>query len=202
MKAAKKQRALRKKIEKLERKLVRQHQKLAGLKRELPLQPVKDYLLAGRKGRVRLSSLFGAKSDLIVVHNMGRSCRYCTMWADGFNGLLPHLTDRAAFVVVSPDPPAVQHAFAQGRGWRFPFYSGAGSSFIEDMGFLPGPDEPWPGVSTFVKRGRKIYRVASAPFGPYDPFCSVWHFFALLAGGAEEWGPRFRYLGQPTEPAR
>ncbi|MDD3180607.1 MAG: DUF899 family protein [Opitutaceae bacterium] len=202
MKAAKKHHALRRKIERLERKLVRQHQKLAELKRELPLQPVKDYLLAGRKGRVRLSSLFGAKSDLIIVHSMGRSCRYCTMWADSFNGLLPHLEDRAAFVVVSPDTPAVQHAFAQGRGWRFPFYSDAGSSFSKDLGFLPEPDEPCPGVSTFVKRGRKIYRVASAPFGPYDPFCSVWHFFALLADGAEEWAPRFRYMAQQMDTAR
>jgi hypothetical protein len=60
------------------------------------------------------------------------------------------------------------------------------------MGFMDG-DNPQPGVSTFRKTGRKITRVASAPFGPFDPFCAVWHFFALLAGGVGNWQPKFRY---------
>ena len=55
--------------------------------------------IAGFEGReATLSSLFGDRGGLIVVHNMGRDCSYCTMWADGFTGLLPHLESRAAFV--------------------------------------------------------------------------------------------------------
>jgi len=45
---------------------------------------------------VALSSLFGDHRDIIVVHNMGQSCRYCTMWADRFNGLYPYLANRSA----------------------------------------------------------------------------------------------------------
>ena len=68
-------------------------------------EPVRDYDFASCEGPKRLSQLFGAKRDLFVIHNMGRSCVQCTLWADGFNGLYPHIADRAAFVVASPDPP-------------------------------------------------------------------------------------------------
>ena len=73
-------------------------------------QPVEDYLFMAMGGPVRLSSLFGGKTDLFVIHNMGRSCAYCTLWADGFNGVYPHLANRAAFVVSSPDSPEQQQA--------------------------------------------------------------------------------------------
>ncbi len=189
-----KTKALTKKITKLEARLVEQNEHLAELKRRQPPEVVRDYFLAGPEGKVRLSELFRGKKDLIVIHNMGRQCRYCTMWADGFNGLLPHLADRAGFAVVSPDPVAVQQKFALRRGWKFPFYSGRGSTFSKDMGFLPRPGEPWPGVSTFRRRGRTIWRVARAGFGPFDPFCATWPLFALLDGGVGAWSPKLRYL--------
>ena len=185
--------AAQKKIRLLEAALVRQQEKLAALKRRAPREPVADYTLQTPDGLVSLSSLFGKKRDLIVIHNMGRQCRYCTMWADGFNGLHPHLADRAAFVVISPDPPAVQKKFAASRGWRFPMASGQKSAFIHDMGFLPNPDEPWPGVSTFVRIRGKIFRVAKASFGPFDQFCATWPLFALLADGIDGWEPQYRY---------
>ncbi|MEY2880277.1 MAG: hypothetical protein RLZZ15_2657 [Verrucomicrobiota bacterium] len=185
--------AAQKKIRALEHSILRDQGKLAALKRKQPRELVPDYVLSTSQGPVRLSALFGAKRDLIVVHNMGRECPYCTLWADGFNGLYPHLADRAAFVVVSPDPPAAQEEFAATRAWRFPIASGHGGTFIQAMGFLPRPGEPLPGVSTFVKERGKIFRVASAPFGPGDAFCSAWNFFALLAGGVDDWAPRYRY---------
>jgi len=188
-----KTKALRKKIAKLESGMVEQSEKLAELKRKLPPEEVKDYMLHGPEGRVHLSELFRGKKDLIVVHNMGRSCRYCTMWADGFNGLRHHLADRAGIAVVSPDAVGAQQKFAKGRGWEFPLYSGKGSSFAKDMGFMPKPTEPWPGVSAFRRKGRKIYRIASAPFGPFDQFCATWPLFALLDGGVGDWAPKFRY---------
>ena len=185
--------AAKRKTHALESALVRDQQKLAALKRRQPLEPVADYTLQTTRGPVKLSALFGGRRDLVVVHNLGRSCRYCTMWADGLNGLHPHLADRAAFVVVSPDPVAVQRKFAKSRGWRFPMASGEGSTFTHDMGYQPKPDEPWPGMSTFVLKRGKIFRVATAPFGPFDPFCATWPMFALLADGVDGWEPKYRY---------
>ncbi len=144
---------------------------------------------------IRLSELFGKKQDLILIHNMGRECPMCTMWADGFNGVLPHLEDRAAFVVTSPDSPAMQKKFARGRGWKFKMLSAQGTSFIEDMG-LGTAEDPSPGVSAFHKKGGKVYRVAQDRFGPGDDYCSVWHLFGLLLGGDKGWHPKFRYGGK------
>ena len=99
-------------------------------------EEVKDSSLTDSDGRkVALSDLFGKKEDLILIHNMGRSCPYCTMWADGFNGVLEHLEDRAAFVVVSPDAPPVQKQFAKSRDWRFKMVSSKETAFSKDMGF-------------------------------------------------------------------
>jgi predicted dithiol-disulfide oxidoreductase (DUF899 family) len=155
-------------------------------------QPVADYALAGAEGPVRLSTLFGDKDELFVIHNMGRSCAYCTMWADGFDGVYDHLANRAAFVVSSPDAPDVQRAFAASRGWRFAMVSHAGTTFAADLGFQRD-GRFWPGVSVFRRAGERIERVSDADLGPDDDFCSVWHFFDLLPEGAAGWAPKLNY---------
>ncbi|MBI3706683.1 MAG: DUF899 family protein [Proteobacteria bacterium] len=155
-------------------------------------EEVQDYELATPKGSVRLSALFGDKDDLIVIHNMGTSCPYCMLWADGYNGVYHHLADRAAFVVASPDTPAVQQKFASGRGWRFPMVSHKGTSFAEDMGYRS--KNGWlPGISVFKREKGRILRVSDAPFSPGDDFCALWHILDLFPEGAAAWSPKFRY---------
>jgi predicted dithiol-disulfide oxidoreductase (DUF899 family) len=156
-------------------------------------QPVKDYTFWTTKGTVRLSELFGHGKELFVVHNMGSSCPYCTLWADGYNGIYPHLASRAGFVVSSPDPPAVQARFGRSRGWRFPMVSHRGTTFAADMGYR-SRDGGWlPGVSVFRRERQRIVRLSDAGFRPGDAFCSFWHFLDLLPEGPDGWQPRFRY---------
>ena len=76
-------------------------------------QPVSDHMFGTLKGSTTLSALFDGRDDLIVIHNMGSKCAYCTMWADGYNGLYPHLKQRAAFVVAKP-----RHAANPGEARR------------------------------------------------------------------------------------
>lgn len=178
--------------------LERAKQRLVELRRRLPVEPVADYELAGPEGSVRLSAMFGGKSDLILIHNMGAGCPYCTMWADEFNGVLHHLESRVAFVVVSPDAPEVQQRLVDKRGWRFRMYSANGTTFVEDMGF--GSEEEhydshaMPGVSALRKNpDGSIVRVARDFFGPGDLYCGVWHLFGLLRDGPDGWEPRFAY---------
>jgi predicted dithiol-disulfide oxidoreductase (DUF899 family) len=182
-------------IDDLEYQLQDIKQKVAELRRQRPPEAVRDYQLLDSAGtRTPLSSLFGDHRSLILVHNMGRNCSYCTMWADGFSGLLPHLASRAAFVLTSPDTPQAQKEFAQTRGWTFPMYSAAGTSFIADMGFDDEKDGLMPGVSVFTKEGDDVlYRVGRVEFGPGDNFCAVWHFFDLLPEGIDGWQPRLSY---------
>src|SRR6516225_8971518 len=85
--------------------------KIRELQQSAEPQAVTDYTFATPDGPVRLSQLFGDKASLFVIHNMGAGCPYCTLWADGFNGLLPHIENRAAFVVASPDDPQAQEKF-------------------------------------------------------------------------------------------
>ncbi len=185
---------LKNEIDRLEAELLEKQKRLSDLRGQLPPEEVTDYILKGSNGKnVKLSEMFDDKDDLIVIHNMGRSCSYCTLWADGFNGMLQHLESRAAFVVVSPDPPEVQAAFAQNRDWRFKMYSSDGSTFTEDMGFKDGGGY-LPGVSTFYKKADdKIVQISKANFGPGDPFCAAWHLFDLLANGTNDWEPKFKY---------
>jgi predicted dithiol-disulfide oxidoreductase (DUF899 family) len=118
---------------------------------------------------------------------MGVSCSYCTLWADGYNGIHPHVAARAGFAVSSPDQPTVQKRFADSRGWRFPMVSHAGSTFAADMGYASANDGWMPGVSVFKREGEAIVRVSDTTFSPGDDFCTLWHFFDLLPGGVGEW---------------
>ena len=177
------------------------HEEIRTLQKAIEPQPVEDYVFEGWEGPVSLSELFGDKRDLFVIHNMGTSCRYCTMWADGFNGVYDHLADRAAFVLATPNPPKAQQQFALSRGWRFPMVSHAGNSFAKDMGYrLERGDEVgentsrWvPGVSAFQKRDGGVARVSDTDLGPSDDFCSVWHLLDMLPEGPDGWEPKFRY---------
>lgn len=185
-------------IHALVNQITEKQSQLVELKKQVGYKQIEDYTLQGPNGDIKLSELFDGRKDLIIIHNMGTDCAYCTLWADGFNGLVPHLEDRAAFVVVSPDSPDVQQAFAAERGWIFRMYSGMNSSFIEDMGFTYEDDDGgahWmPGVSTFQQTADgSIYRVGWDFFGPGDEYCSLWHLFDLLANGADGWEPKFNH---------
>ena len=168
--------------------------KLSEARRRRPAEPVKDYEFKTVDGAAQLSSFFGEKSDLLVVHNMGAGCPYCTLWADGLNSLVPHIENRTSFIVVSPDAPEAQAKFAAGRGWKFRMANDASVEFTRDMGFLLNDSDYWPGVSAF-RRGEdgSITRTGSAFFGPGDDFCAVWPLFDLLADGHSGWEPKYRY---------
>lgn len=164
---------------------------LVEAQRRIPPQPVGDYRFRRLDGsEVALTELFGDKDDLLLVHNMGRTCPYCTLWADGFEGLKRHLLERAGFALVTPDSPEVAGEFARQRGWTFPILSATGSTFAADMGFEPEAGHLWPGVSAFRRReDGSVVRTGSSVFGPGDDFCAVWPLFDLFENGANGWEP-------------
>jgi len=160
-------------------------------------QPVEDYVFATADGPRQLSELFADKDDLFVIHNMGAGCPYCTLWADGYNGVYAQLATRAAFVVSSPDAPDTQERLARTRGWRFPMVSHRGTSFAADMGYSNGNGGWLPGVSVFQRRDGAVVRVSDAGLQPYDDFCLVWHLFAMLPGGPGDWEPEPAFKSAP-----
>ncbi len=173
---------LEKKLEKLDKEMLKNRKKLLKLNAKLAKMDVEDYAFKDREGNeIKLSQMFGDKNDLIIIHNMGKSCSYCTMWADGFNGIFPHIEKRSSFALISPDSFEVQREFADERGWKFKMFSGKEGSFIKDMGYVTDKGGYLPGSSVFHKSNDgKITRVSKTFFGPGDYFCSVWHFFDML----------------------
>lgn len=183
-----------KKIQQLEIAIGKQKVKLAALRRKAKPELIKDYTLTTTEGRkAKLSSLFGKHQELILIHNMGQKCSYCTLWADGFKGIAPHLQQRAAFVLESPDAPKDLKAFAKSRGWDYPLISSQGTSLRSDLGFADEKSNVWPGVSVLVKSGKSIKRVSKSFFGPGDNFCIAWDFIDLLPKGANGWAPKKKY---------
>jgi predicted dithiol-disulfide oxidoreductase (DUF899 family) len=186
--------ATRERLQEYRTKIAELRQEMRATQAAVEPEPVRDYVFSTPVGDVRLSQLFADKRDLFVIFNMGTTCPSCTMWADGFNGVYQHLAERAAFVLVSGDAPGVQRKFAADRGWRFPMVSCQGTTFSADMGHSD-PDEPVsPGITVFQRNGNEIVRVSDAEFGPYDDFCTVYHFIDLLPDGTNSFRPKFRYL--------
>ena len=113
---------------------------------------IKDYVLTNNNGRkVKITTMFGGHNTLVVLHNMGEHCPNCALWGDEFNGMLKHLEKVTGFVVISPDDPKTQKAYATKRGWKVKLYSAAGTSFIKDMGFQSKDGIAMPGISILEK---------------------------------------------------
>jgi predicted dithiol-disulfide oxidoreductase (DUF899 family) len=179
-------------ISNLEKEMTEVREKLVKAHQEREPETIKEFNFQGVNGSKTLSQLFGDKDELILIHFMGKSCSYCTLWADGYNGYTEHFQSRAAFAVTTPDDIETASAFAEERGWRFPVYSTNGNDFQKAMGFYGEKDEhpgPWPGVSIFIKDGDQVKRKTQAMFGPGDLFCGAWHFFDLLPNGPDGWQP-------------
>lgn len=172
-------------------------EQLRQARQDAPDEPVKeDYVFETTAGPFKLSELFEGRSDLLVVHNMGKRCHYCTLWADGLNGLAAPLLDRTAIFISSPDDPETQSAFAGSRGWTLPIVSCKHNTFTADMGYhYPDQNNSYmPGVSAFRKNADgTIVRTGHTPFGPFDMFCPVWPLFGLLKDGPGDWQPKFDY---------
>lgn len=169
----------------IEQKIEEMRKKKIELNSKLAAMDVKDYTLRDRDGKdVKLSEMFGEKDHLILIHNMGKGCPYCTMWADGFKDTYKEIEKKASFVLVSPDKPEVHKEFAESHGWNYRTYSANGTDFIFDMGYdfiKDGKHNYWPGVSVFHKDEKgNIKRVAKDYFGPGDFYCNIWHFLDLL----------------------
>lgn len=189
-----------KKLEGYRRDIAKLREKMRATLAEVEPEEVREYEFATLDGTLSLSSLFGKDDELIMIHNMGRNCSYCTMWADGFNGVYDHLADRAAFAFSTPDAPAVQRDFAKSRNWRFPMVSHKGTSFAADMGYGSEEDGWRPGISVFRREGKRILRLSNTGFHPLDDFSTVWHILDLFPEGAGAWSPRFKYGGTSAKP--
>lgn len=182
--------------QKLEMEIAEKFAALQKIRQTAEPDEVPDYTFATPDGGTTLAALFGEHDQLLVIHNMGQGCRYCTLWGDGINGIISHLEDAMAVVVASKDSPELQRRFALSRGWQMRMVSHGGGAYMIEQASM-GDIQNFPGAAVYEKRGSKIMRRAKTAFGPGDLYSPFWHFLALGGRSNDDWGPEFRYWTPP-----
>lgn len=186
-------------LQQAEKELFELTQKVGQLRKDTPLEEVNNYDFTTPLGKTSLLELFGSKDTLFLIHNMGQGCRYCTLWADGLNGFIPHLENDFAFALVSRDSPETQRTFANSRGWRFQLASHQGSSYLEEQNVGGTEYANYPGLVCYQRKENKIFKKNTVTFGPGDEFCSIWNILGLAGHNAESWTPQFNYWKRPEK---
>ncbi|WP_407547734.1 DUF899 family protein [Streptomyces sp. Pv4-95] len=194
--------------------LMHRRERVADLRRRLPMGPVvDDYVLqegpadlqAGDAptGTVRLSELFTRPGrDLIVYHFMyGKQntdpCPMCTMWLDGLNGVAHHIAQNAALAVVAAaDLPSLR-AHARNRKWtNLRLLSAGSSTFKYDLGSEDAEGNQDSTVSVFTRDDsgsvRHFYSVHPRMSDDIDQrgidlYSPVWHLLDLTRSGRGNW---------------
>jgi predicted dithiol-disulfide oxidoreductase (DUF899 family) len=163
----------------------------------------------GRVAEVRLSELFEQPDHpLVLMHFMyGRRqkefCPMCTMWADGYDGVVPHLRQRVNFAVLVAGDVVRFRSYARSRGWRHLRLLGDGSALKRALGFEDQEGGQMPGVSVFTRGDdgavRHFYSggafLGKEHFRGMDLLSPVWSFFDLTPEGRGDWMPKLSYKG-------
>ncbi|WP_328322119.1 DUF899 domain-containing protein [Kribbella sp. NBC_00382] len=121
-----------------EKEFTKRRDELNAKRRLLPMVKVdEDYVFEGPAGEVRMIDLFEGRQQLAVYHFMfqpdwDEGCPNCTWFAEDIGQLkgLHELT--TTFVAVSRAPYEKLAAYKERKGWTFPWYSSAGSTFNYD----------------------------------------------------------------------
>lgn len=208
---------LREELRQAEISLRDQRERVAELRRALPTgSPVEtDYVFRSADvandapGReVRLSQLFDApERPLVLVHFMfGKAqtqpCPMCTLWADGYDGVVPHLRQRVSFGVVVAGDVDEFRAYGRGRGWRnLRLLSAGDSGFKRDLGTESPEGAQQPAVSVFEKSadGQMCHfytggaMMDEGQFRGMDLLSPLWHFLDLTPEGRGDFLPRTVY---------
>ncbi|GAA4632273.1 DUF899 domain-containing protein [Actinoallomurus vinaceus] len=206
--------AAREELRQAEIELMRHRERVADLRRRLPLGPVVDEyvfeegpadLRAGDAPvtRVRLSELFtGPGRGLVIYHLMygkrqTRPCPMCTMWIDGFNGIAHHVAQNVDFAVVAAADLPTLRAHARDRRWtNLRLLSAGSSTFKYDFGSEDAEGGQDSTVSVFTRDDdgavRHFYSAHPRMSDDIDQrgvdlLSPVWHILDLTRNGRGDW---------------
>jgi predicted dithiol-disulfide oxidoreductase (DUF899 family) len=187
--------AAREKLLAKEKKLTREHDKLAAEGRRMPMVKIdKLYQFEGPSGTVSLVDLFEGRRQLILYHFMfapgvegwpSAGCSGCSMFIDQVTDLA-HLHARdTSFVLVSRAPLRQILSYQERMGWEVPWYSSAGSDFNDDFGVTTPQGETF-GLSVFFRDGDTVYRSYFTNGRGVEALGSVWTLLDLTPYGRQE----------------
>jgi predicted dithiol-disulfide oxidoreductase (DUF899 family) len=147
--------------------LRKQVERVASLRRKLPLGgPVpEDYVFDEGSGRqVKLSELFLDNLDTLLLYSymfgphVKQPCPMCTSFLDSLEGAAIHLTQRANLAVAAKSPIGRIQQIAEGRGWkRLRLLSSANNNYNRDYYGENPEGGQLPMMNVFTRRKDKIY---------------------------------------------
>jgi predicted dithiol-disulfide oxidoreductase (DUF899 family) len=212
--------AKREELRLAEIELMRQRERVAELRRHLPLgASIQDYqfhegprdLNAGDAplGTVRLSELFaGPNRSLVIYHFMfgkkqSKPCPMCTAWLDGANGVAHHLAQNLDFAVVAAADIPTLRAYARSRRWdKLRLLSAGNSTFKYDLGSEDREGHQDSTVSVFTRDNNgtvQHFYTAHPRMAPdiqergIDLLAPIWHFLDLAPYGRGNWYASLSY---------
>ncbi len=209
-------REVRNKLLKAEIELRENIEKVAKLRRELPMggkvkeDYVFDELVNGEVTRVKLTELFEFGKDTLIIYsfmygpNMEKPCPACTSITDGYNGYVHHLKQRVNFAVVAKSPINRIMKFAKTRGWnKVHFLSSEKSTYNSDYFAETDEGSQMPMCNVFVKKEDGIYHFWGSEllYSPseghprhMDLMWPIWNFLDLTPEGrGTDWHPKLSY---------
>jgi predicted dithiol-disulfide oxidoreductase (DUF899 family) len=193
---------------------VRQRERVAELRRQLPQGPsVQDYefregpsnLSAGDTPiqTVRLSELFtGPDRSVVIYHFMfgkrqTKPCPMCTSFIDCLNGIAHHLAQNLDLAIVAAADPAVLRAHARTRGWdNLRLLSCGANTFKCDLGSEDREGSQDSEVSVFTRDSdgtlRHFYSAhpmmaADIKERGLDLLNPIWNLMDLTPQGRGDW---------------
>ncbi len=163
----------------------------------------KDYSFDTDEGSVSLEGLFGEHDQLIVYHFMfgpgwKAGCVSCSLWADSFNGLAPHLAARGiAFTAISSAPMTMIAPFKKRMGWDFDWVSSSPSTFNADfnVGFTPGQSTDTPLMYNFkeIEQSPMDEMHGTSVFAK-DEMGNIYHTYSTYGRGLEITNAAYSYI--------
>lgn len=184
-----------------EKRLTRLRDEVARERRALPrVRVVEAYRFEGPEGARTLQELFAGRAQLLVYHFMfgpewTAGCPSCSFWADGFDGMAPHLAARdATLVAVSRAPYAALARYRQRMGWRFGWYSSAGSSFNFDYGVSFTPEQVESGAEYNYRPAQVLEELPGLSVFTQDDDGAVYHTYSVYSRGLDALNATYQHL--------
>jgi predicted dithiol-disulfide oxidoreductase (DUF899 family) len=191
---------------------LRRHiERVAALRRALPAggTVTKNYAFEGERGKATLSDLFGDKQTLVIYSYMfgpqrEQPCPMCTSFMSTWEGKLPDVEQRVAFVFVARSPIARLIEAKKARDWtRHRVYSDAIGDYTRD--YVSAKDADVPGYNVFTRRDGTIRHFWAGEMGQatadpgqdprgapdLDPLWSI--LDTTPEGRGKDWYPRLAY---------
>jgi predicted dithiol-disulfide oxidoreductase (DUF899 family) len=200
--------------------LMRQRERVAELRRQLPEGAVvQDYVFeegpasldAGDTPTraVRLSELFTGPNRAVVIYHFmyGKKqtnpCPMCTLIIDGWNGVAHHLAQNVDVAIVAAASPTALRAHARNRGWdRLRLLSCGAITFKYDLGSEDREGSQDSTVSVFTRGSagtlRHFYSAHPSMADDIkerglDLLCPVYHVLDLTPQGRGDWYAELGY---------